>query len=201
MSNNTMPNSAKKAAGVMAFFDGPAATLEAMKKLRAENYECFDSFSPFPIHGMDEAQGLKRSPLPYITFLAGITGTACAFALEYWTSAIDWPINVGGKPMNSWPAFVPVMFELTVLFGGLCTVGGMFFLNRLPNITKKAFDPGITRDRFALVVEAPEIDEHADEEDLAKHARFKKFDEREVSEFFKRVGAREVKSVYSEKWS
>lgn len=193
-------NTAPQLAGVMASFDGPDALLEAMRKLKAENYECFDAFSPFPVHGMDDAQGIKRSPLPFVAFIAGITGTTCAFALEYWTSAIDWPINVGGKPFNSWPAFVPVMFELTVLFAGLSTVGAMFFLNRLPNTSKKAYDPAITSDRFALVVEKPDIDEHADDEDLAKHAKFKKFDEREVTEFFRRVGAKEVKTVYAEKW-
>ena len=98
---------------------------------------------------------LKRSPIPFVTFIAGLTGCALAFLFKYWTSAVDWPINVGGKPFNSWPAFVPIMFELTVLFAGLCTVGAMFAFNGLPNVRRKIFDPALTRDRYAIVIEAP----------------------------------------------
>ncbi|MGE0616765.1 MAG: DUF3341 domain-containing protein, partial [Bacteriovoracia bacterium] len=140
-------------AGVLGFFDDPESILHAMEKVRDAKYRAYDAFTPFPIHGMDEAQGLKRSLLPYVSFGAGITGCLVGFGLQYWTSVIDWPINVGGKPMNSWPAFVPVMFELTILFTGIATVFGMFFFNRLPNITRKIFDPAITRDRFAIYIE------------------------------------------------
>lgn len=171
-----------KLAGVIGFFPGPDALLEAMEKVRkASKFKNFDAFSPYPVHGMDAAQGLKRSPLPFVTFAAGLTGCILGFTLQYWTSVVDWPLIVGGKPFNSWPAFVPVMFECTILFAGLATVGGMFIFNGLPNHHRKAFDPQLTRDRFAIVIETP-------------------VDEAEASEFLKKTGATGVKSVFAERW-
>ncbi len=178
-------------AGVVGFFSDPHLLLKATAKVRDSSYPHFDAFTPYPVHGMDEAQGLKRSPLPFVTFAAGLTGCTLGFMLQYWTSVIDWPLIVGGKPFNSWPAFVPVMFECTILFAGLGTVGAMFLLNGLPNHKRKAFDPRITRDQFALMIEAP----GAVEADRAEG-----FDERKVAEFLKSLGAKEVKSVYSEGW-
>ena len=137
----------KQIAGVLGFFDDPQSLIDAMNQVREANYESFDAFTPYPVHGLDAAQGLKRSPLPYVTFVAGVTGFILAVTLQYWTSAVDWPLNVGGKPFFSWPAFVPIMFELTVLLAGLSTVAGMFVLNGLPNIKKKVFDPSLTCNR------------------------------------------------------
>ncbi len=102
---------------------------------------------------------------------------------------MDWPINVGGKPLNSWPAFIPVTFELTILFAGLTTVFGMFALNRLPNLKKKIFDPSITRHRFALYIEAGQ-----------DKAGKKAFDESEAQSFLSKIGAAEVQKVYAEGW-
>lgn len=172
-------------AGVIGFFKGPHDLLEAMEKTRQSGkFDSFDAYSPFPIHGMDDAQGLRRSNLPYVTFVFGLLGFLTAFGLQYWTSAIDWPLNVGGKPLNSWPAFVPIMFELTVLFAGISTVFGMFAFNRLPNITSKAFDPAITRDKFAILIEAGK----------------KKFQEGDAEDFLKKLGAQDVRKVYNEGW-
>lgn len=197
-------SSGPQLAGVVGFFDDSNALIEATKKVRTANYQSFDTFTPYPVHGLEHAQGLKRSPLPYVTFGAGLTGFMLAFSLQYWTSAVAWPINVGGKPFNSWPAFVPVMFELTVLLAGLSTVAGMFLLNGLPNTKRKSFDPGITRDKFAVMVEAPIVPDTDDEEVLEKHARiasqFKKFDESEVASYLKSLGAKEVRTVYAEGW-
>lgn len=173
----------KELAGVIGFFEDPHVLVEATRKVREANFKNFDAYTPFPVHGLDAAQGLKRSPLPFITFAAAITGCTLGFCLQYWTSVVDWPINVGGKPFNSWPAFVPVMFECTILFAGLSTVGGMFFLNRLPNHKKKVFDPRITTDRFALVIESGPG-----------------FNESEAMDFLKKTGAQEVKRVYNEGW-
>ena len=188
-----------KLAGVIGFFDTPQSLIDGMHRVREANYEVFDAFTPYPIHGLDAAQGLKRSPLPYITFIFGATGFMLALALQYWTSAVDWPLNVGGKPFFSWPAFVPVIFELTVLFAGLATVGGMFALNRLPNVTQKSFDPALTNNRFAILIGAPAPVE--EEEGIApKKKNFKPFTESEAADFLKKAGATEVRTVYQEGW-
>ena len=123
------PQGGKQLAGVIGYFEDDHDLIHAMEQVREAKYQYFDAFTPYPVHGLDAAQGLKRSPLPFVTFAAGITGCTLGFLLQYWTSAVDWPINVGGKPMNSWPAFIPVTFECTVLFAGLATVGAMFLLN------------------------------------------------------------------------
>jgi hypothetical protein len=198
MSNGQLSVSTdKKIAGVLGFFEDPQSLIQAMNHVREANYESFDAFTPYPVHGLDAAQGLKRSPLPYITFIFGATGFMCALALQYWTSAVDWPLNVGGKPFYSWPAFVPVMFELTVLLAGLSTVAGMFALNKLPNITKKSFDPALTNNRFAILIEAPAKSE--DEVESAK-SNFKPFGESEAADFLKKAGASEVRTVFQEGW-
>lgn len=205
----------RQLSGVVGFFPTPDQLIEATRKVRDARYPHFDAFTPYPVHGLEHAQGLKRSPLPYVTLGAGLTGACLGFLLQYWTSAVSWPLNVGGKPLNSWPAFVPVMFELTVLLAGLATVGAMFILNGMPNIKRKAFDPGITRDRFALMIEAPPVlgggifQGNSEEESglrtaamLEKHkvAGFKSFSEQEATDFLMQAGAVEVRSIYSEGW-
>ena len=195
-----MAHTEKVLAGVLGFFKDPHAMIEGMKKIRAAGYRGYDAFSPYPIHGMDAAQGLKRSPLPFVTFGAGLTGFAIAISFQYWASAVDWPLIVGGKPFFSWPAFVPILFEVTVLLAGLSTVGAMFLLNGLPNVTRRIFDPSLTRDRFALVIEAPLVPAHGEDEEDPKAHQFKKFDESEAADFLRKAGATEVRSVYSEGW-
>ncbi|MFZ9595569.1 MAG: DUF3341 domain-containing protein [Bdellovibrionia bacterium] len=183
----------KTLAGVIGFFDDPHALMKATEKVRDARYRDFDAYTPYPVHGLIEAQGLKRSPLPFVTFAGGLTGLTLGFLLQYWTSAVDWPLIVGGKPFNSLAAFIPVMFECTILFAGLSTVAGMFIINGLPNTKKKAFDPSLTRDRFALVIEPPS-------KPYSPGGAFKEFNEAEASEFLKKTGAKEVRSVYSEGW-
>ena len=192
----------KQLAGVIGYFDDPHLLVEATKKVKEAKYKDFDAFSPYPVHGLDQAQGLSRSPLPFITMAAGITGCSLGFLLQYWTSAVDWPLIIGGKPFNSWPAFVPVMFECTILFAGLSTVGGMFILNGLPNITKKAFDPRLTRDRFALLIEAPSFDDEdaSEEKSRLQKQGYRLFNESEAADLLRKTGAKEVKSVYAEGW-
>jgi len=141
-----------KTYGVVAYFDSPAAITDAAKKTAAKGYKNWETYTPFPIHGMDDIQGLKPSIVPWATLIGGLTGFSAAVGLQVWTSAIDWPINVGGRPMFSIPAFIPIMFELTVLLGGLSTAGFMFFLNRLPITNPHPFDPRITDDKFALYI-------------------------------------------------
>ena len=191
-------------AGVVGFFDNPSQLMEATKKSRDAKWESFDAFSPFPVHGLEKAQGLRRSPLPYVTLIFGLVGFCCAFLLQYGTSVWSWPLNVGGKPFNSWPAFVPVLFELTVLLAALSTVGAMFILNGLPNITKRAFDPKITCDKFAVMIDAPKWygdDEDAEKAEARRLARgLRKFDASEATAFLQSLGAKDVKVVYAEGW-
>lgn len=194
----------KQLAGVVGFFDDAPSLIAATAKVRDQKYQYFDAFTPYPVHGLEHAQGLKRSPLPFVTFGAGITGCTIGFLLQYWTSAVDWPLNVGGKPFNSWPAFVPVMFELTVLLAALSTVGAMFLLNGLPNTKRKIVDPSITNNRFALMIESPPAIDPEELEDnpklRAKIAQFKPFRESEAADILRAAGAKEVRSVYAEGW-
>lgn len=182
----------KQPSGVIGYFDDPTALVSAMKTVRDAKYESFDAFTPYPVHGLDHAQGIKRSPIPFITFIAGLTGGSLGFLLEYWTSAVDWPINVGGKPFNSWPAFIPVTFELTILFAGLATAGSMIIFNGLPNMRRKAYDPGLTRDKFAIVIDSPPKSKF--------NGKYKKYDQNEASELLRRVGAKDVAPVFTEAW-
>ncbi|MFL5815958.1 MAG: DUF3341 domain-containing protein [Bdellovibrionia bacterium] len=187
-------------AGVIGYFDSPDTLIKATRQVRDARYQYFDVFSPYPIHGMDAAQGLKRSPIPFVTFIAGLTGGSLAFLFQYWTSAVDWPINVGGKPFNSWPAFIPITFELTVLFAGLATAGAMFIFNGLPNTRRKSFDPNLTNDRFALVIEAPLPVAEDDVSSQRKAAQFKQFEEADAADFLRKLGAQDVRTVYTEGW-
>jgi hypothetical protein len=187
-------------AGVVGFFDDPDQILKAAEKVRDANYWSFDCFTPYPVHGMDQAQGLKRSPLPFVTLFGGLTGFGIAFGLQYYTSVIDWALNIGGKPFNSWPAFVPILFELTVLLAALSTVGAMFALNGLPNTSKKIADPSITRDRFAIFIDAPPAVDADDEAEVKKFSKFKPFSEKEAQDFLKALGAKDVRSVQAEGW-
>lgn len=143
---------ATNAHGAVAYFKTPKEIVTAVKAARAKGFAEVETYTPFPIHGMDEHLGLKPSIVPWATFLGGLTGFSAAMGLQVWTSAFDWAINVGGKPYISGPAFIPILFELTVLLGGLSTAGFMFFLNGMPSLKANPFDPKITDDRFALYI-------------------------------------------------
>ena len=143
--------------GVVGIWMDDHELVKAAAKVRDAGYKKFDAITPFPVHGLEEAIGIQRSVLPWITFFAGLVGLAAAVALEYWTSAVDWPLNVGGKPFFSGPAFVPIMFELTVLFAALCTVGGMFVITRLPKVDPPIIDPDLTSHKFAIFIPENEV--------------------------------------------
>lgn len=145
---------AKKKYCVVGYYFSPEAILEATRKTRDRGFKSFDTFTPFPVHGMEDAMGMKRTTLPYVSFAAGAAGLATAFGLETWTHMFSWPINVGGKPLFALPAYIPIMFELTVLFCGIATAAVMFTVYLgLPNFNKPIFHPDITNDRFALAIE------------------------------------------------
>lgn len=170
---------AKRQSGVAGIFSDDLKILEAAEKMRKAGYKKFDAITPFPVHGMEEAIGIKRSGIPYVTFIAGLTGLSCGLGLQYWTSVVSWPINVGGKPLFSLPAFIPVTFELTILFAALGSVITMFALNGLPKKNPPIIDPDLTSHKFALWV--PENEEGYSVE--------------KVEAFLKELGAEEVKRV------
>lgn len=113
------------------FFEDEHDLLAAAKECRKRGIQVVDVVSPFPIHGLDNVLGIRPSNLGWVTFLAGAVGLAFGLWLQYWTSAVDWPLNVGGKPLDSLPAFIPVAFELTILFAGISTVLALLLRCRL----------------------------------------------------------------------
>jgi hypothetical protein len=143
---------------LVAEYDTPEALMDAANKARLGGYKKMDAYSPFPIHGLDEAIGFRDSKIPWIVFGAGLLGAAGGFMLQWYTSVIDYPMNVGGRPLNSLPAFFPVTYECTILFAGLAAAVGMLALNGLPKPYHSVFNtPGFDRasqDRFFLAIEA-----------------------------------------------
>ncbi|HLG14738.1 MAG TPA: DUF3341 domain-containing protein [Blastocatellia bacterium] len=135
-----------------AFFTKEDDMLAAAREAREAGFDIHDVYTPFPVHGMDEAVGLRRSKLTWIALAAGILGLGAGLALQIWTSVYDWPLNVGGKPFNSFPLFIPVAFELTVLFSGLIAIGVLFARNRLWLFSKRLVFDRVTDDRFVMVL-------------------------------------------------
>ena len=153
--------------GLMAEFDTPADLVRACRAAREAGYRRMDAYTPYPIEELSEAMGMHRLRLPLIVLLGGIVGGLAGLALQYYTTVIDYPINVGGRPFFSWPSFIPITFECTVLFAAFSAVLGMLALNGLPmpyhplfNVPRFAL---ATRDRFFLCIEAtdPQFDRDA----------------------------------------
>ena len=144
--------------GMIAEFTNPTALVRAIEESRREGYRKMDAYTPYPIEEVSHALGFHRSALPMIVLIGGIIGACGGYALQYWTSAIDYPLNVGGRPYNSLIAFIPVIFECTVLVAALSAVLGMLALNGLPMPHHPVFNaPGFalaSRDRFFLCIEA-----------------------------------------------
>jgi len=153
--------------GIMAEFEGPTELVHAARRTFAAGYRRINGYSPYPIEELSEAVGFTRTSLPLIVFIGGLLGGIGGFFMQYWIEVINYPINVGGKPYNSWPAFIPITFECTVLAAAFSAVLGMLLLNKLPQPYHPVFNaPNFalaTRDRFFLVVEAndPKYDHDA----------------------------------------
>ena len=135
--------------GLLAEFSDPGALLHAAEKLRSKGYTKMDTFSPFPVHGMDRAMGLGVSPLGFFVFVGGAAGLGLAVLMQWWMGAVDYPINISNKPLFAVEAAVPIMFELTVLFSALTAVFGMLIMNGLP----KPYDPLFHSERFLRVTD------------------------------------------------
>jgi hypothetical protein len=169
--------------GLIAEFEDPTALVAAAQRARLEGYRRMDAYSPFPIEELHEALGLAHTRLPLIVLIGGIVGGVGAYALQYWISAVAYPLNVGGRPLHSWPAFIPVAFECTILVAALSAVLGMLALNGLPmpyhpvfNVSRFAL---ASRNRFFLCIES----------------RDPKFDLDRTHRFLETLDAREVSIV------
>ncbi len=166
--------------GILGTFDEPEAVIAAAKSARKQGWHKFDVFAPFPVHGLAEAMDIPRSKIPWITLIAGLAGAAIGFLFQAWTSAIDWPINIGGKPMISWPAFIPVTFEMTILIGGLSTAAALFFACKLPKRHERPMNLRLTDDVFGLYIPAAEVG----------------FNKEAVKYFLKEANANEVREIH-----
>ena len=146
----------KKLYGLMAEFDTATDLVDAANRVREAGYTKTDAFSPFPLHEIDEALGIKRSILPVLVFFGGLTGLCLGIGLQVFVHYIDYPLNVGGRPMYSWPSFIPVTFEMTILFAALTAVLGMLALNGLPRPHHPVFSAEgfelASRNRFFLLI-------------------------------------------------
>lgn len=143
---------------MIAEFPDTASLYHAAEKARDAGFSRWDVFSPFPIHGMDDAMGLGKSPLAWFVFFGGLTGSLTGLGLQWWTSVIDYPLIVQGKPFFSLPAFFPIIFELTILFSAFTTVFGLLLLARLPRFHHPLFQwdgfKRVSDDAFFLAIEA-----------------------------------------------
>lgn len=169
--------------GLMAEFEQPEELLAAARRAYAAGYRRMDAYSPFPVAGLAEAIGFQRTRLPLVVLIGGIIGCLGGFFLQYYAAVLDYPLNVGGRPLNSWPSFVPVMFEMTILIAALATVLGMLALNGLPMPYHPVFHVSrfvlATRDHFFLCIEAVDP----------------QFEPQQTRQFLATLGAREVTEV------
>ncbi len=144
--------------GLMAEFAGPSEVVAAAHRVREEGYRKIDAYTPYPIEELSDALGHHHSWLPLLVLLGGIAGLVLGYGLEYWAANIAYPVNVGGRPMHSWPAFIVPAFETTILFAAGTAVLGMLALNGLPQPYHPVFNVAqfarASRDRFFVVVEA-----------------------------------------------
>lgn len=169
--------------GLLAEFDNPEALVAAARRARAAGYRKMDAYTPFPVEELNEALELGRTGVPAIVLIGGIIGAVLGYSLQYYISVIDYPINIGGRPLHSWPAFIPVTFETTVLVAGLSAVLGMLALNGLPMPYHPIFNaPSFSlasHDRFFLCIEAGDP----------------QFRRRETRQFLEQLAARGVVEV------
>jgi ActD protein len=169
--------------GLLAEFDTPTALVEATRRVHAEGYRRIDTFSPYPVEEAWEAMHFHDRRLSFIVLAGGLLGMCSGYGLEYWVHVIAYPVNVAGKPLNSWPQFIPVTFEMTILFAALAAVIGMIALNGLPMPYHPAFNverfARASQDKFFLLVESADP----------------KFDRQQTMDFLKGLNASEVNEV------
>ncbi len=171
--------------GLLAEFHSAEELVEASKLAHQEGYRKLDAFSPFPVEGLSEAIGFHGTRLPIIVLCGGILGCCGGFFLQWWPNVIGYPLNIGGKPYDSWPAFIPITFEMTILFAALSATFGMLALNGLPQPHHPLFNvkrfSEVTKDGFFLLIMAEDP----------------KFDSEQTRQFLTELNPREVSEVES----
>ncbi len=165
--------------GLLAEFETPTQLVDATRRAYAEGYRKMDAYSPFPIEAVSDALGFHKTSVPLVVLVGGLLGGAGGYLLQWWINSIAYPLNIGGKPFHSWPSFIIVTFEMTVLFAGLAALFGMLALNGLPMPYHPLFNSArfamATRDRFFLCIESsdPQFDRSGTRaflESLSPHA-------------------------------
>lgn len=162
-----MASKAPHVYGVVAEFKSPEEILKAAERTTEAGYTCAEAYTPFPIDGLAEKFGFDRTPVGLITLLGGITGGLTGFLMCWYANVINYPLDIGGRPFNSWPAWIPITFEMTVLFAALTSAIGMLYMNGLPRPHHPIFNApnfeGATHNRFFLCIEAddPKFDAEA----------------------------------------
>jgi Alternative complex III, ActD subunit len=169
--------------GLMAQFDEPEKLVAAARRTREAGYRKIDAYTPFPVEGLGEALQFRRTYISLVVLIGGILGAIIGYALPYYVSVIAYPLNVGGRPYNSWPMFIPIVFEMTILSAGLFAFFGMLALNGLPMPYHPVFNVAdfarATQDRFFLVIDASDP----------------KFDREETRKFLETLNPSEVADV------
>ncbi|HKK70446.1 MAG TPA: DUF3341 domain-containing protein [Candidatus Krumholzibacteria bacterium] len=169
--------------GMLAMFEDPADVVEAIHRTKEEGYSEFDTFSPYPVEEFADAQDAHHSWLPWIVLAGGVFGALLGWFLQFYTSTEVYPMNIGGRPFNSWPAFIVVIFECTILFGAFSAVFGMLALNGLPAPYHPLFNvesfKRASQDRYFLLIEAKDP----------------RFDEQRTRDFMQSLGPNEVSPV------
>jgi hypothetical protein len=169
--------------GLMAEFDDPNALVAGARRAHQAGYRCMDAYSPLPIEELHEAMGGHDTKLPLIVLIGGLAGCIAGYSLQWWAATVAYPLNIGGRPLHSWPAFIPVTFECTILVAALSAVLGMLALNGLPQPYHPVFNVPrfalASRNRFFLCIEAADP----------------KFDLEQTRSFLETLGPREVTTV------
>jgi len=172
--------------GILAEFRNPKELIDAAKLINDNGYRSYDTFSPFPIHGMDKAMSLKKSKLGWIVAVHGLAGFIGAFAMIYYMSVYDYPLNISGKTLMNIPAWIPVVFELTILLSAFGAVFGMFFLNGLPKLNHPLFNSEnfkkATDDGFFVCIETEDP----------------QFDDEKVHKLLEGAGATNIERIFDE---
>ena len=162
----------------VGLFEDPEKLLKAASQAKEKGFKNLDAYTPYPVPGLQEALGIKSSWVPYATLVAGFSGASLIYLFMYWTSVINWPVNVGGKPFHSWPTFIPITFEGGVLLGGVTTFIALLVACGLPKGKPFIIDPNLTNDQLALVIPEKENTGIGD-----------------PTAFLKEIGAYEVKRI------